>query len=137
MIFVSVGEAGEVVMIGIGETGRSVKRLWMGDEVIQVLVMNIGVTAHTEETHWMGGEGTLIVMIGFRISVVNFATGGRFFVATSFILLASGSQKKEYSDDWFGCRDVVDVEILDGEATLFMFSASGIQKKERSEMGFI
>ncbi len=83
----------------------------------------------------MEGEGTLHVMIGIRMGAVNFATSGALFVATSFASL--GVQEKEYSEDGVECRDVIDVEILEGEATLFMSSVSGIQNKERSEMGFV
>ncbi len=83
----------------------------------------------------MGGNATLNVMIGFRMGAENFSTGGVFFVATSFAF--SGSQKKVYLDSSFGSRNVVDVEIIDGDATSFVFLALGIQKKERSEMGFI
>ncbi len=83
----------------------------------------------------MGGDGTLNVTIGIGMGAVNFAIGGSFFVASSFI--SSGDQKKEYSGSVFGSRDVDDVEILDGEATLFISSASGFQKKDRSETDFV
>ncbi len=66
---------------------------------------------------------------------MSFATGGSFFVASSFI--SSGDQKKEYSGSVFGSGDVDDVEILDGEATLFMSSTSEFQKKDRSETDFM
>ncbi len=75
------------------------------------------------------------MMIGFGISVVNFATGGTFFVVTSFA--SSGSQKKVYSDSSFGSRDDEDAVNFDGDVTSFVSSALGIQKKERSEMSFI
>ncbi len=41
MIFVGIGVVIEVVMIGVGEMGRSVERLWMGDEVIWVSEMRL------------------------------------------------------------------------------------------------
>ncbi len=96
--------------------------------------MNIGVMAHTGMTCWIGGEGTVHVMIRIRTGAENFATSGALFVATSFASL--GVQKKVYSEDGVGCRDVIDVEILEGEATLFMSSVSGIQKKGEIRDGF-
>ncbi len=62
----------------------------------------------------MGGEGTLYVMIGFGTSAVNFSISGTFFVATSFILSASGSQKKDRSEMGFGRRGTSDVENFIG-----------------------
>ncbi len=83
----------------------------------------------------MGGKGTLHVMIGIGMGAVNFATGGSFFVASSFI--SSGDQKKEYSGSDFEGRDVGDVVIFFGKVISFTISASGIQKKERSETNFV
>ncbi len=83
----------------------------------------------------MGAVGTLQMMIGFRVSVENFVTGGSFFVVTS--LVSSGSQKKDNSNSYFRCRDADEVETFDSEAISFLSSASGIQKKESLETDFI
>ncbi len=96
--------------------------------------MGFGMKACTGMTCWIGGIGTLIMMIGFGFSVVNFSTGA-LFVATSLVSL--GSQKKDNSDSGFRCRDADEVETFDGEAFSFESSASGFQKKESSEMGFV
>ncbi len=86
--------------------------------------------ARTVETCWIR------TVIGFGFSVVNFATGGSFFVATSFV--SPGSQKKVYLEDSdFRCRDVEDAVNFIGEVTSFVSLASGFQKKESSEMGFV
>ncbi len=83
----------------------------------------------------MGADGILHVMIGFGTSAGIFATSGAFFVATS--LDSSDSQKKEYSEVGFGCRDTGDVVIFDGEATSFISSSSGFQKKtDRKRLSF-
>ncbi len=50
---------------------------------------------------------------------------------------SSGSQKKENSEEGFGCGDTGDVVNFDRDATSFFSSASGLQKKDRSEMSFI
>ncbi len=52
-------------------------------------------------------------------------------------IVASGSQKKEYSDSSFRCDDARDVVTFDEEAISFVFSTSGFQKKDRSETGFV
>ncbi len=106
----------------------------MGDDGIRASVIWFEVKANIVETFWMGGEGTLIMMIGFGTSEVNFVTEGSFFVVSS--LASSDSQKKVNSDFSFGC-DADEVETFDGEAFSFESSASGFQKKERSETSFV
>ncbi len=50
MSSVSIGEVIEVVKIGFSEKGRTVVRLWMGDDGIRVSVMRFRTMACTAET---------------------------------------------------------------------------------------
>ncbi len=81
----------------------------------------------------MGGDAIPVLVIFSNVKEQQITSFGT--LSASFC--SSGTQKKEYSETSFGCRDVGDALILDGKATSFMFSASGFQKKERSEMGFV
>ncbi len=107
----------------------------MGSEGIQVSAMSIRVRASIVETRWIGTVETCEMEIRCGTGAVNSATSGALFVATSFD--SSGSQKKEYSDSDFGCRDVGDVVTFIGDATSLVSLASEFQKKDRSEMGFV
>ncbi len=89
----------------------------MGADVIRVSVMLIGKQACTRDISCTSAKVTLRVMSGIGTGADSFATCDALSKATSFISLASGSQKKENS-----------------EVTLFDSSASGFQKKEKSEM---
>ncbi len=75
------------------------------------------------------------MMIGFGISEVNFSISGVLFVVTSIDL--SWVQKKENSDDCFGCRDDGDEMTFDGEVISFDSSASEFQKKVRRQASYM
>ncbi len=97
----------------------------MGAEGIQVSVMIIGMKVCIVETLWMGGDVIRVSMIFFNVKEQQITSIGT--LTTSFC--SSGSQKKEYSDSGFGCRDVGDAVIFEGEVTSFVSLALGFQKR--------
>ncbi len=83
VVMIGIGEVIEVVTIGEGEMEVNEATFWIGGDEIRTSVMWFGTKACTGMTRWIGGEGTLYMMIGFGVSVVNFSISGLLFVVTS------------------------------------------------------
>ncbi len=133
MRFIVRGIVTVVLMIRFGKKGCTVVRFWVGVDEIWVSMMRLGMKARTGETCWTGGKGIQVSVIFSDVKEQQITSFGT--LSASFC--SSGTQKKEYSDSVFRCKDAIDAVTFNEEAILFVSSALGFQKNERSDMGFV